>query len=142
MYLKMKIAGLGVVLGLTACVQDSVESVSSSAVLSSSSVQGVSSMAMPSSSSQKGALSSSAGLSSSVALVPVTYNGQIKTLMSTYCTACHNSGALNLVGYANVKAHGVDALAAMEAGTMPKGRALKPEELEAMKAWVNGQMPE
>jgi hypothetical protein len=72
----------------------------------------------------------------------VTYDNRIKSILDAKCVTCHGATPPSLSSFAGAKAAGAAALAAVQAGRMPKGGTMNPADKDALKAWVDGGMLE
>lgn len=85
-----------------------------------------------------------------------TYHRDVRPILETHCTSCHQSGAIggfDLTGYDATRARGVSVLASVSSGMMPPWppapglpflheRRLSDVERETLREWVTGGMPE
>lgn len=76
----------------------------------------------------------------------VTYDGEIRTLLSSNCTNCHRTGGTRaqspLTTYNEVKSHAADLVSRIVAGTMPTGSALPKAQQDTFSAWKSAGFPE
>lgn len=84
--------------------------------------------------------------------ITVTYENDIKSIMTAYCLRCHsvsNQGAdrngapadVNFDSYQDVTANAERASTKISAGTMPPGGGLPAEDRALFLAWIEDGMP-
>lgn len=72
----------------------------------------------------------------------VTYNGNVKSIMTDNCTSCHGSPTSNgapfsLTNYNEVKSRASSILAATSSGSMPKGKSKLPQStINVIDKWI------
>jgi len=71
----------------------------------------------------------------------VTYDANVKSIMSSSCTGCHgnptsNGAPFSLTTYTEVKSRANSVLAAMSAGRMPKSGKLPQSTINVIDQWI------
>ncbi|MET2986150.1 hypothetical protein [Aureibaculum conchae] len=71
----------------------------------------------------------------------ITYNANVKPIMSSSCTGCHgnptsNGAPFSLTTYDEVKGRANSVLAAMSAGRMPKSGKLPQATINVIDQWI------
>ncbi len=75
----------------------------------------------------------------------VTYNNNVKPIMTASCTSCHSTAGGEmpfLENYTQVKNNITTVLSTMNNGTMPPAGALPSTTIQVIQNWKNAGMPE